>query len=106
MPLPHRYIKQILRADDRGGRKAASRMSQRTVARGVMRTLRGRRRRRHGVLTQMIATNGREDVPVPGDVAVVVPHLLSAVWSVLAQAIRQAVGTHSSCRQRFATTAN
>jgi hypothetical protein len=44
MPLPRRYIKQILGADDRGGRRAASRMSQRAVARGVMRTLRGRRR--------------------------------------------------------------
>jgi hypothetical protein len=44
MPMPRRYIKQILRAYDRGGRKAANRMSQRAVARGVMRTLRGRRR--------------------------------------------------------------
>jgi hypothetical protein len=44
MPMPRRYIKQILRAYDRGGRRAASRMSQRAVARGVMRTLRGRRR--------------------------------------------------------------
>jgi hypothetical protein len=43
---------------------------------------------------------------VPGDVAVAVPRLLSAVWSVLAQAIRQAVEIHSGCRQRFATTAN
>lgn len=42
MPMPRRYIKQILGADDRGGRKAASRISQRAVARGVMRTLRGR----------------------------------------------------------------
>jgi hypothetical protein len=41
MLMPPRYIKQILRAYDRGGRKAASRMSQRTVARGLMRTLRG-----------------------------------------------------------------
>jgi hypothetical protein len=44
MPLPRRYINQILRADGRGGRKAASRTSQRAVARGVLRTLRGRRR--------------------------------------------------------------
>jgi hypothetical protein len=33
MPLSRRYIKQILCAYDRGGRKAASRMGQRTVAR-------------------------------------------------------------------------
>jgi hypothetical protein len=44
MPLPRRDIKQNLRADDRGGRTAASRMSQRALARGVIRTLRGRRR--------------------------------------------------------------
>jgi hypothetical protein len=31
--MPRRNIKQILRAYDRGGRTAASRMSQRTVAR-------------------------------------------------------------------------
>jgi hypothetical protein len=44
MPMPRRYIKQILRAYDRGGRKAASRISQRVIVRGVARTLRGRRR--------------------------------------------------------------
>jgi hypothetical protein len=44
MPLPRRYIKQILRAYDRGGRRAASRMGQRAVARGVVRALLGRRR--------------------------------------------------------------
>jgi hypothetical protein len=44
MPLPRRYIKQILRAYDRGGRKAASRAGRRVVARGVVRTLLGRRR--------------------------------------------------------------
>jgi hypothetical protein len=33
MPLPRRHIKQILRASDRGGRRAASRTSQRAVAR-------------------------------------------------------------------------
>lgn len=44
MPMPRRYIKQILRAYDRGGRKATSRMSQRAVARGVIKALRGRRR--------------------------------------------------------------
>jgi hypothetical protein len=44
MPMPRRSIKQILRAEDHGGHKAASRMSQRAVARGVRRTLRGRRR--------------------------------------------------------------
>jgi hypothetical protein len=32
MPLPRRDIKQILRADDRGGCTAASRMSQRARA--------------------------------------------------------------------------
>lgn len=32
MPMPRRYIKQILRANDRGGRKAASRTSQRALA--------------------------------------------------------------------------
>jgi hypothetical protein len=44
MPMPRRYIEQILQAYDRGGRKAASWMSQRAVARGVIRALRGRRR--------------------------------------------------------------
>jgi ribosomal protein S3AE len=44
MPLPRRYIKQILRVYDRGGRKAASRMGQRAVARGLVRSLLGRRR--------------------------------------------------------------
>ena len=42
--MPRRYIKQILQAYDRGGRKAARRMSQRAAARGVLRALRGRRR--------------------------------------------------------------
>jgi hypothetical protein len=44
MPLPRRYIKQILRAYDRGGRKAATRTGQRAVARGFVRNLLGRRR--------------------------------------------------------------
>ena len=44
VPMPRRYIKQLLRADDRGGRKAARRMSQRAVAHGVMGALRGRPR--------------------------------------------------------------
>ena len=44
MLMARRDIKEILRADDRGGGKAASRMSQRVVARGVLRTLRGRGR--------------------------------------------------------------
>jgi hypothetical protein len=44
MPLPRRYIRQILRAYDRGGRKAASRTGQRVVARGIIRSLLGRRR--------------------------------------------------------------
>jgi hypothetical protein len=44
MPLPRRYIKQILRAYDRGDRKAAARMGQRAVARSLVKTLRGRRR--------------------------------------------------------------
>lgn len=44
MLLPGRYIRQILRAYDRGGRKAASRMGQRVVARGLVTSLLGRRR--------------------------------------------------------------
>jgi hypothetical protein len=44
MPMPRRYIKQILRAYDRGGHMAANRMGQRAVARGIVRTLVGRRR--------------------------------------------------------------
>jgi hypothetical protein len=44
MPLPRRYIKQIPCAYDRGGRKAASRVGQRAVAGGLVKTLRGRRR--------------------------------------------------------------
>jgi hypothetical protein len=44
MPLPRRYIKQILRAYDRGGRNAACRMAQRAVARGLIKSLLGRRR--------------------------------------------------------------
>jgi hypothetical protein len=43
MSLPRRYIRQILRAYDRGGRKAASRTGQRAVARGLVKTLLGRR---------------------------------------------------------------
>jgi hypothetical protein len=44
MPLPRRYIKQILRAYDPGGRKAASRTGQRVVARGLVKSFLGRRR--------------------------------------------------------------
>lgn len=44
MLMPRRSSNQILRADDRGDRKAARRMGQRAVARGVMRRLRTRRR--------------------------------------------------------------
>ena len=44
VPLPRRYIRQILRAYDRGGRKAASRTGQRVVARGLVKSLLGRRR--------------------------------------------------------------
>jgi hypothetical protein len=41
IPLPRRYVSQILRANDRGGRKAASRMRQRAVA--LVKTFLGRR---------------------------------------------------------------
>lgn len=44
MPMPRRYVKQILSAYDRGGRKVTSRTGQRTVARAVVRALLGRRR--------------------------------------------------------------
>jgi hypothetical protein len=44
MPMPRRYVKQILSAYDRGGHKVASRTGQRTVARAVVRALLGRRR--------------------------------------------------------------
>ena len=39
MPMPRRYVKQILSAYDRGGHKVASRTGQRTVARAVVRAL-------------------------------------------------------------------
>ena len=79
MLMARRDIKEILRADDRGGRKAASRMSQRGRAWRPSDSARTGPLTCRVLLDRMIASSGREVVPVPVEVGVAVPRLMPAV---------------------------
>ncbi len=76
---PSTILRVDVRADDGGGRKAASRMSQRVVALGPSDSARTAPLTCRVLLDRMIPSSGREVVPVPVAVEVAVLRLMPAV---------------------------